>query len=309
MKTSPLEKGKPPLSAIIVNYNSGERLKGAVRSVFDTVPGSEVIVVDNASMDNSIDILKASYVDEPRLQIRRNSSNLGFATACNIGAKLARGYHLLYLNPDCEVHEDAVERMLACLNGHSDVGMVGPLLVGQNGQEQAGSRRLIPTPWRSLVRVFRLHVFSGPFSRFLADFNLHKQPLPEHPIEVEAISGACMLVSREAQQEVGSFDEEYFLHCEDLDLCVRFRASGWRVMFVPDARVTHYAGTCSRERPVFVEFHKHRGMIRFYRKFFQDQYPGVLMWLVVGAVWTRFALLAAYLGSRQLFRLPGKNCG
>ncbi|WP_456384892.1 glycosyltransferase family 2 protein [Desulfolithobacter sp.] len=309
MKTSSLAKNIPVLSAIIVNYNSGERLKGAVRSVFDTVPDSEVIVVDNASMDNSLDILKASYVDEARLQIRRNRSNLGFATACNIGAKLARGHHLLYLNPDCEVHEDAVERMLACLNGPSDVGMVGPLLVGQNGQEQAGSRRLIPTPWRSLVRVFKLHVFSSLSSRFFADFNQYKQPLPDQPVEVEAISGACMLVSREAQQEVGSFDEKYFLHCEDLDLCMRFRASGWRVMFVPDAKVTHYAGTCSRERPVFVEFHKHKGMIRFYWKFFRDQYPGVLMWLVVAGVWTRFALLAAYYGSRQLFQLSGKMCG
>jgi GT2 family glycosyltransferase len=124
------------------------------------------------------------------------------------------------------------------------------------------------------------------------DFHLHEQPLPDRPIEVEAISGACMLVRREAVADVGGWDENYFLHCEDLDWCMRFRQKGWKIVFVPSARVTHAQGACSRKRPVFVEWHKHRGMMRFYRKHFRHQYPGLLMGLVATGVWLRFGLVA-----------------
>jgi GT2 family glycosyltransferase len=123
------------------------------------------------------------------------------------------------------------------------------------------------------------------------DFHLHKQPLPSGPIEVEAISGALMLVSRAALEDVGPWDEAYFLHCEDLDWCMRFRQKGWRILFVPDAPVIHYQGHSSRARPMFVEWHKHKGMVRFYRKFFSHQYPGFLMGLVGVAVWIRFSAL------------------
>jgi len=130
--------------------------------------------------------------------------------------------------------------------------------------------------------------------RLFFDFYLHKKPLPSQPIEVEAISGACMLVKREAIEDVGQWDEGYFLHCEDLDWCMRFRQKGWKIMFVPDAKVAHDKGTCSRSRPIFVEWHKHKGMMRFYRKFFRHQYPGVLMWLVAAGVWLRFSAVALY---------------
>ncbi len=169
--------------------------------------------------------------------------------------------------------------------------MVGGLLVNPDGSEQAGGRRSVPTPWRSFVRVFGLQRFSKRWPQLFADFDLHKQPLPDNPIEVEAISGACTLVKREAVEAVGLWDEGYFLHCEDLDWCMRFRKMGWKILFVSDAVVTHNKGGCSYDRPIFVEWHKHKGMIRFYRKFFRHQYPGVLMWLVVTGVWLRFALV------------------
>jgi GT2 family glycosyltransferase len=109
-----------------------------------------------------------------------------------------------------------------------------------------------------------------------------------------------MLIRREALQDVGSLDEGYFLHCEDLDWCMRFRKKGWKILFVADARVVHHRGVCSRSRPVFVEWHKHKGMMRFYRKHFRHQYPGMLMWLVGTGVWLRFALLAAYYTGRRM---------
>lgn len=121
------------------------------------------------------------------------------------------------------------------------------------------------------------------------------------PEPIEAISGACMLVREAAIDEVGLLDEGYFMHCEDLDWCMRFRKAGWAVLFVPDAHVIHEKGTCSVSRPFFVEWHKHRGMIRFYRQHFSHQYPGVLMLMVILGVWFRFSLVSV---SKLLKRSP-----
>jgi GT2 family glycosyltransferase len=144
------------------------------------------------------------------------------------------------------------------------------------------------------VRAFGLSRFADRWPKLFFDFHLHTQPLPTHPIEVEAISGACMLIRRAAMRDVGRWDEGYFMHCEDLDLSMTLRHKGWKIMFVPDARIVHHKGGCSDSRPIFVEWHKHRGMMRFYRKFFQHQYPGPLMWLVALGIWLRFGLVAAY---------------
>jgi hypothetical protein len=124
-------------------------------------------------------------------------------------------------------------------------------------------------------------------------------PLPDRPVEVEAISGAFMLVRRSALEKVGPLDEGYFLHCEDLDWCMRFKQAGYQILFVPDVVVSHVKGGCSVNRPVFVEWHKHKGMIRFYRKFFRQRYPGVLMGLVFAAVWARFLVKAIVLTLKQ----------
>jgi len=127
--------------------------------------------------------------------------------------------------------------------------------------------------------------------------------LPDHAVEVEAISGACMMVKRAALTDVGEWDEGYFLHCEDLDWCMRYRQKGWKILFVPSATITHVLGFCGRNRPVFVEWHKHKGMMRFYRKFFQEDYPGLLMVLVGAGVWLRFSVVAAAYLARRMVRL------
>jgi GT2 family glycosyltransferase len=154
-----------------------------------------------------------------------------------------------------------------------------------------------------------LNRFADRWPRLFFDFHLHKQPFPDAPLEVEAISGALMLVRREAMADVGPLDEGYFLHCEDLDWCMRFRKKGWKILFVPDAPVVHYRGTCSRSRPIFVEWHKHKGMMRFYRKFFRHQYPGMLMWLVALGVWLRFGAVAMYYTARGFGRRLGFGRG
>jgi GT2 family glycosyltransferase len=301
-----MNKQLDAVTLVTVNYNAGDMLRDCIRSAVDQV--GEIIVVDNASSDQSLSHLNVPDESRKSIKIIRNSKNVGFAAACNIGAKAAKGDYLLFLNPDCELNPNAIQAMLDVFHEYAEVGMVGGLLIGPDGTEQGGGRRAIPTPWRSFVRAFGLSRFEQRWPKLFFDFYLHKQPLPVHPIEMEAISGACMLVTREAVEDVGLWDEGYFLHCEDLDWCMRFRQRGWKILFAPDARIVHHKGVCGRARPIFVEWHKHKGMMRFYRKFFSHQYPGPLMWLVAAGIGLRFCMLAVYFtGCRIVHRLGLSN--
>lgn len=295
------------LSTVLVNYNAGPLIVECARLALQQC--DEVVVVDNASADGSLALLESALADHPALRVVRNASNLGFAAACNIGAAHATATHLLFLNPDCLLGPRAVARLVDALESDTNVAMVGGLLVNPDGSEQGGGRRAVPTPWRSFVRAFGLSRFANRWPKLFFDFHLHKQPLPARPIEVEAISGACMLLRASTLTEVGAWDDDYFLHCEDLDLCTRLTRAGKKILFVPNARIVHHKGVSSRARPIFVEWHKHRGMLRFYRKFFRHQYPGVFMWLVVVGVWSRFTLLAAYYFGRRVRRALGRLHG
>lgn len=278
------------ISVVIVNHNAGDLLRQCVEA--SLLQAAQVIVVDNCSNDSSMDWLISCLGSNPRLTTHLAETNNGFAAGCNLGVGLATQPHILFMNPDCILGPGALERLLRVLFGDAGVGMVGGRLVNPDGSEQGGGRRAVPTPWRSFVRAFGLNRWSHRWPKLFFDFYLHEQPLPPQPIEVEAISGALMLVSKAAMQDVGPWDEAYFLHCEDLDWCMRFRIKGWKIMFVPDVNVLHFQGHSSRSRPLFVEWHKHKGMVRFYRKFFSHQYPGILMWFVRLGVWFRFALVA-----------------
>jgi GT2 family glycosyltransferase len=291
----------PLVSVIIVNYNAGAELGRCVQSVVATDDDIEIVVVDNASSDNSILALRAADTGRKGLNIIENNKNLGFAVACNQGSRIARGEFLLYLNPDCIVEPKTISTLLECLRNNSRAGMAGGLILNHDGSEQRGCRRSVPTPWRSLVNSFGLHHLARLNRKLFSDFRLDRQPLPKTAVEVDAISGACMMVSREAFERVGPMDENYFLHCEDLDWCMRFRQQGWKIMFEPRARLFHSKGTCSASRPVFVEWSKHKGMVRFYRKFFAARCPRPLMWFVWLGIWLRFGLSLGKIFLQRLF--------
>lgn len=280
----------PDCDVVIVNFNAGSLLGECVGSVL--AAGGRAIVVDNASVDGSVDALAQRFGDADGLMVIRNPRNLGFAVANNIGARATTAPHILFLNPDCFLDPPALTKMRSVLDSTPDIGMVGGLLCNPDGSEQPGGRRLFPTPRRAFIRAFGLSRLGKWFPSLFSDFLLHKKPLPTAPVPVEAISGACLLVKRSAMTDVGIWDEDYFLHCEDLDLCMRFKQKGWKIVFVPDARVVHVKGACSRSRPFFVEWHKHYSMLRFYRKFFRHRYPGLLWVAVVAGVWLRFCLIS-----------------
>lgn len=302
-----IDQNSLPVSVVIINYNAGLLLTDCVEAAI--AQSQQVIIVDNASSDSSLSELQKRYPTEPRLQIIRLNKNIGFAAGCNIGLKAATAPFVLFLNPDCVLSPDAVALLLQVMAEDDRVGMVGGRLLNPDGSEQGGSRRAIPTPWRSLVRAIGLYRLAKYSPRLFCDFHLHHQPLPEKPIEVEAISGALMLVRREAIAQVGVWDEGYFLHCEDLDWCMRFRKKGWKIVFVPQVQVLHYKGVCSQNRPIFVEWHKHRGMAHFYQKFFRNQYPGILMWLVMAGIWMRFGAVMVFYMINQLGSLAGFRRG
>lgn len=279
------------ISVVIVNYNAGPFLVKCIESVH--VQADEIIIVDNASVDNSLDESARQFAAQPKIKFVENTTNLGFASACNIGIAHSKSDVVLFLNPDCQIDKFAVGKMLQILLSDQQIGMVGCQLINPDGSEQAGGRRYAPTLSRSLVRAFGRSGFGDSCSKF-ADFNLHKQPLPKHPVEVEAISGACLMTKREAIDDVGLWDEAYFLHCEDLDWCMRYRRKGWKILFVPEARVVHELGVYSQSRLVFVEWHKHKGMIRYFRKFLKDQYPWGTTGLVALGVWLRFGVVTVW---------------
>ncbi|MFA5252375.1 MAG: glycosyltransferase family 2 protein [Phycisphaerae bacterium] len=285
------------ISVTIVNYNTGDILRRNIKPLLESSYIAEVIVVDNDSKDNSVDLMNQIAISESRVKFIKNDKNVGFARACNMAiSHTGESEYLLFLNPDCGIEHDALKKLIGCLKKYPGVGMAGPLLLNPDGTEQAGGRRTVPTPWRSFVRAFGLSSKLGNrYPKLFNDFLLHKEPLPDAPIEVEAISGACMMVKRNALEEVGLLDEGYFMHCEDLDWCMRFRQKGWKIIFVPEATAIHYQGICSKGRPIFVEWHKHKGMARFYNKFFRHQYPSVLMWLVMLGIWIRFVAKSIYL--------------
>ena len=287
-----------PVAVVILNYNAGAMLTECVALI--PKAASSIIVVDNASTDSSLSTLTAQFQNDPRLSIMRNSTNLGFSTGCNIGCQQATERYILFLNPDCMLEPGSLQHLLQALEADPEAGMAGGHIQNPDGSEQGGGRRDIPSPWRAFVRASGLYRLEKYWPELFPDFHLHKKPLPDKPIEVEATTGAMMLVRREALQSIGGWDEGYFLHCEDLDLCMRFRQQGWKILFVPDARAIHYQGTCSKARPVFVAWHKHRGLIRFYRKFFGPAYSPLLMELVICGVWLRFVLAFLFHSARRI---------
>lgn len=278
------------VSVVVVNHNAGSVLRGCVSSIAGQA--WEVLVVDNGSDPGSAERVLGDLVSDGTCKLLPLPRNLGFAAACNHGIREASQGAVLLLNPDCLASPDLVPRLLETLECDPKIGMLGGFLQNPDRTEQRGGRRFIPTPMRALARGLGIGFLARLWPSLFRDFNLNGTPLPGEAVEVEAVSGACMLLKRAALEEAGMMDEGFFLHCEDLDLCLRFRNRGWKIVFDPRACVAHLQGVCGRRKPVFVEWHKHRGMVRFYRKHFRSRYPAVLFPLVWLAVWMRFVVVA-----------------
>jgi hypothetical protein len=277
----------PDLSICIVNWNIRTDLEQALASVLNAGPGLglQVVVVDNASRDGSAEMVRRRF---PGVTLIESGENLGFARGYNRAAAESAGRHLLMLNPDTLVHPGALQSLVAFMDAHPRAGAVGPRLLNSNGSLQYSCRRF-PTPRAALLRNTLLGRLIGRdrFTRayLMADWD-HRTPR-----EVDWISGAAMCIRRQAWQEVGGFDEDYFMYAEDMDWCLRAHRLGWRIHYLPEAVITHRIGRSSDQRPLAMVAQFHRSMARFYRKHYAGGWPWGLRWLPVAGIWLRAGLV------------------
>jgi GT2 family glycosyltransferase len=235
------------LSVIIVNFNVRAFLENALVSVRRALEGlrGEVIVVDNASDDGSVEMVRQKF---PEAAVIANQTNLGFAAANNLALKKARGRYVLLLNPDTIVQEDTFTTMVAFMDGHVDVGAAGCKVLNPDGTLQLACRRSFPTPWVAFTKIAGLSSLF-PHSRTFGRYNLTYLD-PDQSVEVEALSGSFMVIRREAYEAVGGLDEQFFLYGEDLDWCYRFKQAGWKIFYVHQTQIVHYKGESARRSDI-----------------------------------------------------------
>ncbi len=234
------------VSAVIVNWNSGSHLRQALDALFAHLPGGDwdVTVVDNASSDGSD---RCAADRGPRCRLVRNARNRGFGAAVNQAVARTAAPCVLIVNPDCRIESGAVAALVAALRADGGCGLAGPAVLGDDGVVQ-GSARGDPDMLTGLFgrssRLRRLLPASAAARRNVRDAEL--AGADGGGACVDWVSGACMLVRRCAFEAVGGFDERYFLYWEDADLCRRLRGAGWRMRYVPSARVRHAGGVSTR---------------------------------------------------------------
>lgn len=287
------------ISIVIVNWKTPRLLAGCLDSILADPRHDhfEIWVVDNASADESVPMLAQRY---PSVRVIANTANVGFPKACNQAIAAASGRHILLLNPDTLVVGDSVSVMADFLDEHPDCGAVGPQVLNTDGSLQLACRRSFPDPMAALFRVTNL---SRLFPRhpLFAKYNLTYQD-PSLLLEVDALSGSCMMVRREAINRVGMLDEDWFMYGEEIDWCWRIKQAGWKIFYNPEAVIYHYHGAASRLRPIKAIVDLHHGLALFYRKHIAPRYWQPLNLLVYGAIWLRAALLIAVSYASGIFK-------
>jgi GT2 family glycosyltransferase len=253
------------VSAIVVSHHTGQPLEMCLRSLFAEPWVDEVVIVDNGNPPDVASSLRALQADRRDVSLIQGHGNVGFSRGCNLGAAAARGAYLLFVNPDVVLHRGAVERMVQAGQGAPSPWIVGGRLLDRKGREQRGARRELLTPWRAFVGATGLSLFERVAPVF-RDVHRERDPKPADVVPIPVVSGALMLTPREDFDALQGFDEAYFLHVEDIDICRRAVEAGGAVLFQPGAEALHF-GSTSRTSWTFVEGHKARGMSLYFRKF------------------------------------------
>lgn len=250
------------VSVIIVSWNARDYLKKCLSSLSSRVCQfpMEIIVVDNASSDGSPDCVESEY---PNVRLIRNTENMGFSKANNIGVSVSSGDYLCFINSDVEVLPDCITRLVNYCEEQPEAGMVGPLIIGGDGQLQRSCRGF-PTVWNMFCRALALdRVFKN--YKLFTDYSLNYWP-QDSLRNVDILTGCFWLVRRKAMEQVGLLDESFFIYGEDMDWCKRFWDKGWQVVFVPSAEAIHYGGASSSNAPVRFYIERHRAELQYWEK-------------------------------------------
>lgn len=292
----------PLLSIVIVNFNVERLLKNCISSVYTKTKSIlfDVWVVDNNSVDASVSMVRQNF---PQVNLIENKENVGFAKANNQAITKCTGDYVLLLNPDTLIVQNAIEKVIDFMDENPTVGICGCKVLNEDGTLQFACRRSIPTPG---VAFFRLTGLSRlfPKSKIMARYNLTYLD-PDKPHEVDAVSGAFLMIRRKVIEEIGWLDERFFMYGEELDWCFRTKKAGWIVMYYPKAEIIHYKGECSKfnHRKAALEFY--RSMYLFHKKHFAGDcnpiinfiiYTGIFLKVLIS--WRSF-LFAAKVGSKR----------
>lgn len=259
------------ISIIIVNFNTRELTMQAVKSIYSSAVtyDIETIVVDNASSEKGLEEeLKEKY---PEVQFLVNKSNLGFSKANNQGIHIARGRYILLLNSDTILQKDTLQIMLDYMDENPQVGVSGCKVVLADGSLDRACKRGFPTPEASLYYMLGFQKIFPQSARFNQYQLGHLDSDLEH--EVDSLVGAFMLLRREAIDQVGLLDEDFFMYGEDIDWCYRIKKAGWQIKYYPFTSILHLKGASSRKKPFKIIYEFHRAMLLFYNKHYKNKYP------------------------------------
>ncbi|MBJ6980272.1 glycosyltransferase family 2 protein [Luteimonas sp. MC1895] len=267
------------VAAIVVSHESAASIDACLVRLRAATGVAEIRVIDNASGDDTLAVVQRHALADPRLRFIANPDNPGFATACNQGAADSQAPWLAFVNPDCLVEADTFPRLLRHAGAAGGHVLLGADLVDEDGVRDGAARRNDPD-FAGMLRG-PLRARRGRPLDVAVDEGAALQP-------VDAVSGALMLVPRALFERIGGFDAAYRLHAEDLDLCRRARIAGATVAVANDVRVLHLRGVSSRARPFFVEWHKHRGLWRYFRRFEAPARGASVRAAVWLAIWTHW---------------------
>lgn len=278
----------PGLTICIVSYNTRGLLSDCLRQLYhlSTIHSFEVIVTDNGSQDGSVEMLRNEF---PQVQVIQNDANEGYTKPMNQALRAGRGQFLMQLNPDTLPQAGFLDELVAFMETHPDVGICSPKVLNRDGSLQLQCRRGEARPWNTLTYMTglsKLFPKRKTFSGYLMTY------LPEDEIaEVKAVSGSCMLIRREVVEQIGYLDEAFFAYQEDSDFCLRARGAGWKVYYVPSARIIHFGGQGgSRVQPMRGIVEWHHSFYLFYRKHYARDYFFLLNGLMYAAMLAKLGL-------------------
>lgn len=257
------------VSIIIVNYNVRYFAEQCLRSVF-AAQGSlniEVILIDNASADHSIEHLKPLF---PEVHFIENTENIGFGRANNIALRQAQGKYFLILNPDTLLQEDTLSQMCRYMEENQRAGVIGPKILNRYGGFDITSKRGLPTPWVAFCRVSGLSAMF-PKSPLFGRYDLLYLD-EDTPSEVDSLVGSCMMVRQQVYNEVGGFDERFFMYGEDIDWSYRIKLAGWEVHYAPTTKIVHFRGESTRRSNINRDKAFYSAMHMFVDKHFRQRY-------------------------------------
>lgn len=283
------------LDVAIVSYRSRALLRDCLLSLHGysaSVP-TRVFVVDNASRDGTSEMVRAEF---PKVRIFPERRNLGFSAAINRAIRAGKAEFVLALNPDTRLTAGALDALLELMRERVDVGICGCRLEREDGSLDHASKRSFPTPLSALGHFTGIGRRKGSAGKLAA----YRAPDVERG-PVDAVSGAFMLIRRRALDEVGLFDEGYWMYMEDLDLCYRFAQAGWTTWYEPSVAVTHVKhGSSGRRRSPRLNYAFHYGMYRFYRRHYAHDRSSVVNAAVYAGI---AAKLVISMGRTEALRL------